>query len=187
MVSASDFTKGMIIEYENQPCQILEYTFNKPGKGGGFMKTKLRNLKTGSIFEINFRTQDTFQELEPEHRQVIFIYYNNKEIFFNDKETNKRFSLPISLIGNKAKFLKTNMDLDISYINDEPININIPIKITYKVVSAPPAIKGNTSSGATKIVTLENNLTLSTPLFIKEGDYIVVNTEKGEYVERSND
>ena len=79
------------------------------------------------------------------------------------------------------------MDLDISYINDEPININIPIKITYKVVSAQPAIKGNTSSGATKIVTLENNLTLSTPLFIKEGDYIVVNTEKGEYVERSND
>jgi len=186
MISATDFTKGMIIEYEHQPCQILEYTFNKPGKGGGFMKTKLRNCKTGASFEINFRTQDTFEELETERRKAIFIYYNNKEIFFNDKETNKRFSLPISFIGDKVKFLKTNMEIDISYINDEPLTINIPVKITYKVISAPPAIKGNTSSGATKIVTLENNLEISTPLFIKEGDYIVVNTEKGEYVERSN-
>jgi elongation factor P len=186
MVSSSDFSKGMIINYEKQPCQILEYTFNKPGKGGGFMKTKLRNLKTGASFEINFRTQDTFEELETENKKVTYIYHNNKEIFFNDKESNKRFSLPIDIIGDQAKFLKSNSDLEISYINDEPLTINVPIKMVYKVITAPPAVKGNTSTGASKVVVLENNLEINAPLFIKEGDSIVVNTERGEYIERYN-
>jgi len=186
MVSSSDFTKGMIINYENQPCQILEYTFNKPGKGGGFMKTKLRNIKTGSSFEMNFRSQDTFEELETENKKVTYIYHSDKEIFFNDKQTNKRFNLPISVIGDQAKFLKSNAELEISYINEEPLSVNVPVKINYKVISAPPAVKGNTSTGASKIVTLENGLEIAAPLFIKEGDSVVINTEREEYVERYN-
>ncbi len=186
MVSSADFTKGMIINYENQPCQILEYTFNKPGKGGGFMKTKMRNLKTGSSFEMNFRSQDSFEELETENKKVTYIYHNNKEIFFNDKQTNKRFSLPIAIIGDQAKFLKTNSDLEIAYINEEPLSINVPVKMVYKVITAPPAVKGNTSTGASKVVTLENGLEIPAPLFIKEGDSIIINTERGEYVERYN-
>jgi len=186
MPSPSDFSKGMIINYENQPCQIIEYTFNKPGKGGGFMKTKMRNLKTGSSFEVNFRSQDNPEELETENKKATYIYHNDKEIFFNDKKTNKRFSLPTSMLGDQAKFLKANTEMEITYIEEDPLTINAPVKMFYKVITSPPAVKGNTSTGASKIVTLENGLEINAPLFIKEGDSIVINTERGEYIERYN-
>ncbi len=186
MISTSDFKKGMIIKYENAPWKILDYSFYKPGKGGAFMQTKLQNLKTKTIKDVSFKSQDRFEELEVEKKPAIYIYHNNKEIVFNDKDTNKRFSLPINFIGEKAKFLKNNMEVTIEYIEEEPLEIELPIKINYLVKEAPPAIKGNTATGGTKNVILENGLEITVPLFIKEGDVISVNTEKQEYVERVN-
>lgn len=184
MISTSDFEKGMIIEYEAQPWIILGYEFLKPGKGGAFMQTKIRNLKSNATREISFKSNERFNELDMERKKAMYIFHNPKEIVFNDVSDKTRFSLPADIIGDQIKYLKSNMTIDIIYVNDEPLNFDIPVKIEYEVKESPGFAKGNTSSGATKTVVMENGLEVDVPMFIKEGDRILVNTEKGTYVER---
>lgn len=185
MISTSDFTKGTIIKYENQPWLILEYQFLKPGKGGAFMQTKIKNLKTNAIREISFKSNEKFEELESNRKKAIYIYHNQKEVFFNDEKSNSRFGLPITIFEDKVKYLKANIKIDIIYVDDEPISYLLPIKIDYQVKDDPGTAKGNTASGAMKKVVLENNLEIDVPMFIKQGDIIVVNTDRNEYVERA--
>lgn len=185
MISTSDFEKGLIIYYDNQPWIILEYQFLKPGKGGAFMQTKIRNLKTNATKDVSFKSNEKFEELDSEKKKAEFIYSTPKEVFFNDVKDKARFSLPVNVFEDKLKFLKQGIQIDIIYVEEEPVSFEIPIKISYLVKEAPGAAKGNTSSGAMKRITLENDLQIDVPMFIKEGDTVVVNTDKCEYVERA--
>ena len=183
MISTSDFKKGLIIKYENQPWAILEYQFMKPGKGGAFMQTKLKNLKNNAKRDISFKSNEKFEELDTEKKQAEYIYHNEKEVFFND-ENKKRFSLATDIFEDKLKYLKQGIEIDIIYVEDEPVSFEIPIKIPYIVKESPGAAKGNTSSGAMKKVVLENDLEIDVPMFINQGDIVIVNTDKCEYSER---
>jgi len=185
MISTSDFAKGTIIKYENQPWMVLEYQFLKPGKGGAFMQTKIKNLKNNATREVSFKSIEKFEELDSEKKKAEYIYHNQKEVFFNDLKEKNRFSLPISIFEDKLKYFKSGIQIDIIYVEDEPVNFEIPIKISYLVKEAPGSAKGNTASGAMKKIVLENDLEIDVPMFIKDGDMVVVNTDRCEYVERA--
>ena len=185
MISTADFEKGMVIKYDGQPWEIKNFSFYKPGKGGAFMQTKMQNLNTGATIEKSFKSQEKFEELDTERGVAKYVYHNDKEVVFSNKD-NSRFSLDFKLIGDQVKFLKSNMEVGILFVEDRPVSITIPVKIEYVVKTSPPAIKGNSIGSATKGVVLDNGLEMQAPMFIETGDIIVVNTERGEYVERKN-
>ena len=147
------------------------------------MQTRLHNLTTGSSIEKSFRSQEKFEELETDRGKAKFVYRNDKEAVFSN-EDNSRFNLSVSIIGEQVKFLKSNMIVDLLYVEEKPVSITLPVKIEYVVKTAPPSTKGNSIGSASKTVLLENELEIQAPMFIQEGDIIVVNTERGEYVER---
>lgn len=184
MVSTSEFKKGMVIEVEGEPYLILDYQFVKPGKGTAFVRTTLKHVKTKKVLEKSFRSQERFEELNLDYKKVSYLYSDRQNSVFLDKN-NQRISVPLEMTKDKIVYLKPKNEVQLVYLEDELIDVKIPIKITLKVVESPPAIKGDTVTGATKTVTLETGLKINVPIFIKEGEEIVVNTETNEYVERA--
>ncbi|HOK17389.1 MAG TPA: elongation factor P [Candidatus Paceibacterota bacterium] len=184
MVSTSEFKKGMVIEVEGEPYLILDYQFVKPGKGTAFVRTTLKHVKTKKVLEKSFRSQERFEELNLDYKKVSYLYSDRQNSVFLDKN-NQRISVPLEMTKDKIVYLKPKSEVQLVYLEDELIDVKIPIKITLKVVESPPAIKGDTVTGATKTVTLETGLKINVPIFIKEGEEIVVNTETNEYVERA--
>ncbi len=184
MVSTSEFKKGMVIEVEGEPYLILDYQFVKPGKGTAFVRTTLKHVKTKKVLEKSFRSQERFEELDLDYKKVSYLYSDRQNSVFLDKN-NQRISVPLEMTKDKIVYLKPKSEVQLVYLEDELIDVKIPIKITLKVVESPPAIKGDTVTGATKTVTLETGLKINVPIFIKEGEEIVVNTETNEYVERA--
>ncbi len=184
MVSTSEFKKGMVIEVEGEPYLILDYQFVKPGKGTAFVRTTLKHVKTKKVLEKSFRSQERFEELDLDYKKVSYLYSDRQNSVFLDKN-NQRISVPLEMTKDKIVYLKPKNEVQLVYLEDELIDVKIPIKITLKVVESPPAIKGDTVTGATKTVTLETGLKINVPIFIKEGEEIVVNTETNEYVERA--
>lgn len=149
------------------------------------MQTKLKNLITGKVLEINFKPGDRVEEADLEKHKTNFLYSDPENYYFMDNETFDQFSLLKNQFSEKAKFLKEGLETEVLYFNNQPVNLELPKKVDYKIVSAPPAVRGDTAHGsATKPVELETGLTINVPLFIKEGDTIRVNTETGLYVER---
>ncbi|MGC8880876.1 MAG: elongation factor P [Minisyncoccia bacterium] len=184
MVSTSDFQKGMVIEVENEPYLILDYQFVKPGKGTAFVRTTLKHVKTKKVIEKSFRSQERFEELDLDYKKVTYLYSDRQNSVFLDSN-NQRISVPLEITKDKIPYLKQKTEVQLVYLEEELIDVKIPIKVTLKVVEAPPAIKGDTVTGATKTVTLETGLKINVPIFIKEGEEIIVNTETGQYVERA--
>lgn len=182
MLTHNDLKKGTTFIMENQPFQVLEYFPIKKAQGRAIIQTRLKNLINGSIVERNFHQGDSFQEAEIEVKEIKFLYCHRDKYFFS--ESSKRFELPKEKLGNSYKFLKPNQELEGVYFKDQIINISLPIKVQLKVVQAPPGVLGDSSQGATKSVVLESGAEINTPLFIKEGDIIEVNTETEEYTRR---
>jgi len=184
MVSTSEFKKGMVIEVEGEPYLILDYQFVKPGKGTAFVRTTLKHVKTKKVLEKSFRSQERFEEFDLDYKKVSYLYSDRQNSVFLDKNS-QRISVPLEMTREKIPYLKSKSEVQLVYLEDELIDVKIPIKIALKVVEAPPAIKGDTVTGATKTVTLETGLKINVPIFIKEGEEIMVNTETNEYVERA--
>ena len=185
MVSTSDFEKGMVIKVNNEPWQIINFEFYKPGKGGAIMRTQLKNFLTGKVVEKTFHSGDRFEEIEIDYQDALYLYADRKSAVFQLKNNQQRISFDLEKVQDSTKFLKEKSEVSIVFIDEKPVSIKIPIKIELLVTEAPDAVKGNTVSGALKTVTLENGLKINTPLFIKEGDWIIINTETGQYVERA--
>ena len=184
-LTMNDLAAGLVILLEGAPHEVLSASHSHFGRGGSVVETKLRNLKTGALIARNFKQSDVFEEAGVEKRKYQFIYEHRGAYWFQNQENpRERFSLPQSLIGERAKFLKSNTAVEAVRFGDEIIAIKLPVKVELAVQEAPPAIRGNTAQGGSKIVKLETGAELSVPLFIKEGDKIRVNTETGEYVER---
>jgi len=186
MATTSDIKKGIIINYNSQLWLVIEFQHVKPGKGGAFVRTKLKNIKDGKVIENTFKTGEKIEIEEISRKKMKFLYADGNDYFFMDPETYDQISLNKDILGSDAKFLKEDIDVDVVYHNEIPLTAEVPIKIKYKVIEAPPAVKGDTASGsANKEVVLENGLKIQVPMFIKQGDEIIVNTEKEEYVERA--
>jgi len=190
MLEYSEIREKKIIIYEDEPCEVLESHVARTQMRKPQNQTKLKSLITGKTFAATFHAADKAEEADIEKREVKFLYHNRGEYWFCDPSDPKnRFELDASLIGNSGKFLKANENVTaLVWDNDGKevtIKISLPIKMEFKVKEAPPAVRGDTSKGGNKIITLENGTTITAPMFINEGDTIRVNTETGDYVERA--
>lgn len=185
MLSYTDLTKGVLFILDGVPYEVIDSHFLRMQQRKAVVQTKIRNLMTGKILDRNYQASDSFMEAEIERQQAIFIYEAKGEYWFHEEGNPKnRFSINSDIIGDRGKFLKPNTKVSTVVFDDKVIKVEIPIKMEFKVVEAPPSIKGNTAQGGTKQVTLEGGVKINVPLFINEGDSIKINTETGEYVER---
>jgi len=187
MFTYSELKKGLKIILDNQPYEIIEFSPMFKGRGGSVAQTKLKNLIINNIIAKTFRPSDSFEEAEIQKIEIKFLYFHRDKFVFCEKNNpNKRIELTKEQINRTAQFLKQNEIVEGIVFNEKIINISLPIKIQLKVTEAPPGIQGNRSEAGTKTVILETGAKINTPLFIKEGDIIEVNTENGEYVKRLN-
>lgn len=182
---------GKCIIHNDEPYEVIESHVARTQQRKPQNQTKLRSLLSGRVISVSFHASDKASEADIDTKEIKFVYENRGEYVFSEiNDPSKRFSLPLTLIENQAKFLKSNLVVEALLFTpedeDEPkiIGIKLPIKIEYKVKEAPPAVRGNTAQGAMKQVVLENGMSVVTPLFINEGDSVIVNTVSGEYVER---
>ncbi len=182
----SEIVERKIIIHEGQPYEVLSsHVFRKQARKP-VNATKIRNLITGKTTEVSFHHTDRIEEAEIEYVDAKFLYKNKGEFWFADpKDPAKRFQISEDIIGTPAKFMKTNAIVETMIFNDKVIGVHMPIKVELKVTEAPPATKGDTSGGAQKQIVLETGAVVNAPLFIMEGEVVVVNTETGEYVERA--
>ncbi len=186
MIKAGSISKGMFLLIKNEPCLVVEREFVNPGKGSAFVRLKLKNLKTGQVLKQVNKSQETVEDVQVETRNGQYLYADSENYIFMDTETYEQFGVPIAGNEDKRYFMKEGDVFQISFFDDKPIDILIPYKIILVVTQAETALKGDTVSGATKTVTLETGLPVKVPLFIKEGDKLLINTETREYVERAN-
>lgn len=185
MLSITDLTAGLYIVYEDMPYQVLEVRHLHIGRGGSSIQTKLKNLKTGAVLARNFKPSDMFEEADIEKKNVKYLYnHRDKYWFCEEKNQTSRFQLSEDQLGETIRFLKPNTIVEALNFKDAILNITLPIKMDFKVIEAPPAIRGNTAQGGTKTVIIETGAQIVVPLFINEDDIIRVNTVTGEYVER---
>ncbi len=174
--------------WNGEPYEVLEYNFVRMQQRRPSAQTKIRNLKTGAISLQTFKQSDTFEELKFEKKQAVFVYCSRGTCTFHPAgKPSDRFTLPENEeLKNKTKYLKPNTEVTARYIDDELLDISIPIKVDLKVIESAPAVRGNTAQGGLKQVTMETGFALNVPMFINEGDELRINTESGEYVERVN-
>ena len=185
MLSYFDLRKGIRFILDGQPYEVLDFQQMYKAQDAVVTKTKIKNLITGSVLERNFHQGDSFEEAELEKVEVKFIYCHRGSFVFSESDNpGNRFELTADQIGQRANFLKTNQVLNGIRFEGKIIDITLPIKINLLVTEAPPGIKGDRSQGGTKTVVLETGAKVNTPLFVKEGDVIEVNTQTGEYVRR---
>jgi elongation factor P len=186
MLSYTDLTKGVLFILDGVPYEVIDSHFLRMQQRKAVVQTKIRNLITGKILDRNYQASDSFEEAEIERKQAVFIYEARGEYWFHEENNVKnRFSVSSEIIGDRGKFLKPGTKVSTILFDDKVIKVEIPIKMEFKVVEAPPSIKGNTAQGGAKQVTLEGGVKVNVPLFINEGDVIKINTETGEYVERA--
>lgn len=185
MLSPNELKKGDVIVLNNQPCEVLETNRVFKGRGHSTLQARIKNLISGTVLLETFHPSDSFEEAEIKRLEAKFLYSHREEFFFCQKnDPSKRFCLKKENIESEAKFLKPNEIVEAIIFKDEIINISLPIKITFKVIEAPPGIQGNRAQPGNKIVILENKTKVAVPLFIKEGDTVEINTQTGQYVKR---
>ena len=171
--------------YESQPYVVFETHHLKMQQRRPTVQVRMRNLMNGKVLERNFAQSDVFEEANVSRQKVKFLYaHRDKYWFANENDPSKRFELREDILGDSVRFLKPNTVLDSILFKEKIIDIELPVKMDFKVVEAPPAIKGDTAQGGVKQVKIETGATLNVPLFINQDDIIRINTETGEYTER---
>lgn len=185
MLSYNEIKPKKFIVMDGQPYEVLDSNVFRKQQRKPVNQTKLRNLITGKVQEHSFHQSESVHEAEIEKREAAFHFNKGDEWwFYNPEDKGDRFSLPSDLIEGKEEYLKEGTVVTLLYFNDEPIGLELPIKMQFKVKMAPPNVKGNTAQGGTKVVTLETGARVATPLFIETDDIIEINTETGDYVTR---
>ena len=185
MFNINDIKNGITFLYEDNIYQVLEFLHVKPGKGAAFVKAKIKNLRTGSIVEKTFNTSIKLEKAMIEKKNMQFLYANGDTYNFMNMETYEQVELDKKQLGDDALFLKENSEVSISFYNGEMLGVVLPDKVAMTVTKTEPAVKGNTTNNATKEATLETGLTVRVPLFIDEGESIIVSTSDGKYVSRA--
>jgi elongation factor P len=183
-VDTSQFRNGLKIEIDGEPFVITYFQHVKPGKGGAFVRTKIKNLRSGRVLDKTFRSGEKVGEADIDEKRMQFLYHDGEQLVFMDQETYDQIPFSTEQIGDAIKYLKENLDVDVMFWKGKPINIELPAFIEASVSQCDPGLKGDTASGATKPATLETGAVVQVPLFIKEGEMIRVDTRSGEYVER---
>ena len=184
MITTADFKTGMTILYNNNIYQIMDFQHVKPGKGQAFVKTKLRNLRTGATTDYSFNAGEKLEQALIEKRKMQYLYSGDTYCFM-DMETYDQVEIPAERLEWESKFLLEGMTIEIVFYGDEILGVNLPEKISLEVTEASPAVAGNTATNAQKEVTLETGLVVKVPMFIEQGEKIIVTTWDGKYSSRA--
>ena len=183
-VSMTNLRGGLLVEIDGTVYSIVEYQHHKPGKGGAVVRTKLRNVKQGTVVDRTFKASEKLEVAEVDKKQVQYQYRAGDEYHFMDMQTYEDLALSAEALGDNLNYLMEGMELEVWIYKGDPIGIEIPITVELKVVEAPPAFRGNTAAGNTKPVTLETGLVVNVPYFIEAGELLKIDTRTGEYLER---
>ncbi len=184
MLTINDLRPGTFFVYESEPYEALEISHSKVAQRRAVLQTKIRNLRTGNVFQKNFLQSEKFEEADIVRSPITFIYHHRGTYVFSPQGSKERFELDEKKLGDAVRFLKPGLALEAVTYEGSILTVALPIKLDLKVVEAPPGVKGDTAQGGTKAVALESGATIQVPLFIDTGDIVRVNTRTGEYVER---
>ncbi|HTL61333.1 MAG TPA: elongation factor P [Nitrospira sp.] len=184
MISTTDFRGGVRLMVDGEPYYIVEFQHVKPGKGGAFVRTKLKSYLSGNVLDRTFRSGERFEEPDLEEREMQFLYATGDEYTFMDTETYEQLTFEKKQLGENADLLKENMNAKILIYEHRPIDVELPIFIELKVVDAEPGVRGDTASGGTKPAVVETGATIKVPLYLEVGTVIKIDTRTRAYVER---
>ena len=183
-ISTADFRNGMCIEYNNKLCTIVEFQHVKPGKGGAFVRTKLRDIKTGRVVDYTFNAGTKFDSVRLETKKMQFLYSDGTDFNFMDMSSFEQLSIPAETVGSAANWLKENDEATLMYAGDELISIEPPMFVELEVTETEPGFKGDTATNTTKPATLETGVTIQVPTFVEIGDVLQIDSRDGRCVKR---
>ncbi len=184
MTTSNDFKNGMIIKIDDKLMAIVEFLHVKPGKGGAFVRTKMKNILTGQVIEKTFRSAEKVEEVMVEAREMEYLYPDHPNFCFMDNDNYEQLLISGDLVGNSINYIKENTKVKVLFYNNDPIIVEPPTFVELLVTETEPGIKGDTVSNTNKPAKLETGLELNVPLFIEEGDILKIDTRTGEYVEK---
>ncbi|WP_339062443.1 elongation factor P [Tepidibacillus marianensis] len=185
MISTNDFKTGLTIEVDGDIWTVVEFQHVKPGKGAAFVRSKLKNLRTGAAQEKTFRAGEKIARARIETKEMQYLYTSGDDYIFMDTDTYDQITIPVSRLERERKYLLENMNVYIVNYQGEIIGIDLPNTVVLQVVETEPGIKGDTATGATKSATLETGLKIQVPLFVNEGDKLIIDTRTEAYVQRA--
>ncbi|MBR6345030.1 MAG: elongation factor P [Lachnospiraceae bacterium] len=184
MISAGDFRNGVTIEYENNVYQIIEFQHVKPGKGAAFVRTKLKDIKSGGVVEKTFRPTEKCPTARIDRKDMQYLYADGELYNFMDAETYEQIALPADTVGDALKFVKENETVKVCSHNGSVFAIEPPLFVELEITDTEPGFKGDTATGATKPATVETGAQVKVPLFVNQGEKIKIDTRTGEYLSR---
>ena len=185
-ISTNQFKNGTHIEIEGKIFKILEFQHVKPGKGGAFVRTKLRRIEDGGVIDKTFRAGEKFRPVRTESKKMQYLYDSGEAAVFMDSQTYEQIEIAKDALGDSMKWVLPNAEVDVLFVDERPSDVQVPSAIDMKVTHTEPGLKGDTASGGgNKPATLESGVTIQVPLFIEEGDTVRVDTRSGEYVSRA--
>jgi len=183
-VSTTDFRNGLKVEIDNEPFIIVEFQHVKPGKGGAFVRTKLKSLRSGNVIDRTYRSGEKLDTPELEEKKMQYLYAADKDRVFMDTTSYEQVSLNEGQLGDSINYLKENMEIKILYYKGQPINIDIPMFVELAISRTDPGVRGDTASGGSKPATLETGAVIKIPFYLNEGDIVKVDTRTGTFIER---
>jgi elongation factor P len=186
VISTNQFKNGTHIEIDGKIWKIIEFQHVKPGKGGAFVRTKLRRIEDGSVIDKTFRAGEKFRPVRTESRKMQFLYDSGDSAVFMDSRDYEQIEIPTASLGDSMQWVLPNSDVEVLFVDEQASDVQVPSAIEMKVTQTDPGLKGDTASGGgNKPATLESGVTIQVPLFIEEGETIRVDTRKGEYMSRA--
>ena len=186
IIKAGSIRKGMYILFKNVPHYITNTDFMSPGKGSAFMRVKMKNIQTGNTQEFTYKSTESIEQVDVESQKMQFLYNDGENAVFMNPQTYDQAEVSLKLIGEKAQLLTPEVEIYVMFYEEKPIDVNFPPNITLKVDYAEEAVAGNTMGTARKMVKLESGFEVAAPIFVKEGDYLVIDTETMSYKSRAN-
>jgi elongation factor P len=183
-VSTAEFRNGLKIEIDGDPYIIVEFQHVKPGKGGAFVRTKMKSLKSGNVIDRTFRSGEKVDVPELEEKTMQYLYAADKDRVFMDTSSYEQLSMSEKQLGESINYLKENMEIKVLYFKGQPINIDIPMFVELSIARTDPGVRGDTASGGSKPATLETGAVVKVPFYLNEGDVIKVDTRTGTFIER---
>ena len=187
MGTTADIRNGAVILHKTKRMKVVEFQHVKPGKGGAFVRTKLKDIQSGKIIDETFNSGHKLEFIRVEAKGMQFLYVDNNSYVFMDNETYDQLNVSSDSIGDGKNFLTAGINVDLLFDDNEVLDVRLPSHVVLEVTDTEPGFKGNTATGATKPATVETGYTLSVPLFINEGEKLRIDTRTGDYVERSKE
>lgn len=185
MINVGELRRGIGIELDGRILSVIEYQHIKMGRGGAQVRLKLRDLRSGAIFDRTFSASEKFQRIRVDRHPVQYLYHDGELYHFMDQETYEQRAVPAPILGDAVNYLKDGMQLDLTYYGEEPIGVELPLNVVLRVEQTDPGFRGDTATGGTKPATTETGLVVQVPLFVNTGDTIRVDTRDGSYIERA--